>query len=90
MKTLEQHVENNHERACCKMLDDTDTQDAKAKWIESRAEELIRNFANGNDWQIIELLKIKLESKTIDKEIYDQFITDICYSQAKTEYSKRF
>lgn len=65
-------------------------QDAKAEWIESRAEELIRNFTNDNDWQIIELLKIKLESKSIDANLYNQFITDICYSQAKTEYSKRF
>ena len=87
---LQRAVENWHEHAYCKMMDDAEMQDAKEEWIESRAEELIKNFANDNDWQVIELLKIKLESKTIDKEIYDQFITDICYSQAKTEYSKRF
>ena len=89
MRTLDQHVENNHERAYCNMINDAEMQDAK-KWSESRAEELIRNFANDNDWQIIELLKIKLESKSIDANLYNQFITDICYSQAKTEYSKRF
>ena len=87
---LQRAVENWHEHAYCKMMDDAEMQDAKEEWIESRAEELIQNFGNDNDWQIIELLNIKLESKTIDKEIYDQFITDICYSQAKTEYSKRF
>ena len=65
-------------------------QDAKVKWIESRAEELIRNFANDNDWQIIELLKIKLESKSIDANLYNQFITDICYSQANFEFNKKF
>lgn len=87
---LQRAVENNHERAYCKILDDTDMQDAKAKWIESRAEELIENFGNGNDWQIIELLKIKLESKSIDANIYNQFITDICYSQANFEFNKKF
>lgn len=90
MRTLYQHVENNHERAYCKMIDDSEMQDAKAEWIESRAEELIRNFTNDNDWQIIELLKIKLESKSIDADIYNQFVTDICYSQAKFEFNKKF
>lgn len=87
---LQRAVENNYDRSYCKMMCDIEMQDAKDDWIEARAEELIKNFGNDNDWQIVELLKIKLESKTIDKEIYDQFITDICYSQAKTEYSKRF
>lgn len=90
MRTLYQHVENNHERAYCNMINDAEMQDAKAEWIESRAEELIRNFANDNDWQIIELLKIKLESKSIDADIYNQFITDICYSQANFEFNKKF
>ena len=87
---LHKVVENYYERAYCKMLDDSEMQDAKAEWIESRAEELIRNFANDNDWQIIELLKIKLESKSIDANLYNQFITDICYSQAKFEFNKKF
>ncbi|WP_334324358.1 hypothetical protein [Gilliamella apicola] len=90
MRTLDQHVENYYERAYCNMMDDSEMQDAKVKWIESRAEELIRNFANDNDWQIIELLKIKLESKSIDADIYNQFITDICYSQANFEFNKKF
>jgi len=90
MKTLDQHVENNYERAYCNMMNDAEIRDAKDDWIEARAEELIKNFGNDNDWQIIELLKIKLESKTIDKEIYDQFITDICYSQATFEFNKKF
>ena len=88
--SLQKAVENWRENAYCKMLDDTEMQDAKAEWIESRAEELIRNFSNDNDWQIIELLKIKLESKSIDADIYKQFVTDICYSQANVEFNKMF
>ena len=90
MRTLDQHVENNYERAYCNMINDAEMQDAKKEWIESRAEELIRNFGNSNDWQIIELLKIKLESKSIDADIYNQFVTDICYSQANFEFNKKF
>ncbi|WP_141675223.1 hypothetical protein [Gilliamella sp. Nev3-1] len=72
------------------MMNNTEMQDAKDEWIETRAEELIKNFDNDNDWQIIELLKIKLESKSIDADLYNQFITDICYSQATLEYSQTF
>ncbi|WP_160412990.1 hypothetical protein [Gilliamella sp. Pra-s65] len=72
------------------MISDVEMQEAKDDWIEARAEELIKNFGNDNDWQIVELLKIKLESKSIDADIYNQFITDMCYSQAKAEYNKRF
>ncbi|MCX8602625.1 MULTISPECIES: hypothetical protein [unclassified Gilliamella] len=86
---LHKLVENGYESAYCNMLNNIEMQDAKEEWIEKKAEELIKNFGNENDWQIIELLKIKLESKSIDKEIYDQFIVDICYSQAKAEYMKR-
>ena len=71
------------------MLNNIEMQDAKDEWIESRAEELIKNFGNDNDWQIIELLKIKLESKSIDDDIYNQFIVDICYSQARFEYNNQ-
>ncbi|OCG58990.1 hypothetical protein A9G40_08090 [Gilliamella sp. Nev3-1] len=71
-------------------MNNTEMQDAKDEWIETRAEELIKNFDNDNDWQIIELLKIKLESKSIDADLYNQFITDICYSQATLEYSQTF
>lgn len=88
--SLQKAVENWRENAYCKMLDDTEMQDAKAEWIESRAEELIRNFSNDNDWQIIELLNIKLESTSIDADIYHQFVTDICYSQANVEFNKMF
>ncbi|WP_334325321.1 hypothetical protein [Gilliamella apicola] len=88
--SLQKAVENWRENAYCKMLDDTEMQDAKAEWIESRAEELIRNFSNDNDWQIIELLKIKLESKSIDADIYKQFVTDICYSQAKRQFEENY
>ena len=87
---LHRVVENNHEKAYYKMMDDAEMQDAKEEWIESRAEELIQNFGNDNDWQIIELLKIKLESKSIDADIYNQFITDICYSQASFEFNRKF
>ena len=87
---LQTAVENHYERAYCKMMDDTEMQDAKAEWIESRAEELIRNFSNDNDWQIIELLKIKLESKSIDADIYKQFVTDICYSRAKRQFEENY
>lgn len=90
MRTLDQHVENNYERAYCNMINDAEMQDAKKEWIESRAEELIRNFSNDNDWQIIELLKIKLESKSIDADIYKQFVTDICYSQAKRQFEENY
>ncbi|OCG35703.1 MULTISPECIES: hypothetical protein [unclassified Gilliamella] len=87
---LHRAVENGYERAYCKMISDVEMQDAKDDWIEARAEELLKNFGNDNDWQIVELLKIKLESKNIDADIYNQFITDMCYSQAKAEYNKRF
>ncbi|MCO6524195.1 MAG: hypothetical protein J6562_04140, partial [Candidatus Schmidhempelia sp.] len=50
----------------------------------------LKIVSNDNDWQIVELLKIKLESKSIDADIYNQFITDMCYAQAKVEYNKRF
>ncbi|MWN91296.1 hypothetical protein GQ597_11360 [Gilliamella sp. Pra-s65] len=87
---LHRAVENGYERVYCKMISDVEMQEAKDDWIEARAEELIKNFGNDNDWQIVELLKIKLESKSIDADIYNQFITDMCYSQAKAEYNKRF
>ena len=88
--SLQRAVENWHENAYCRMMNNFEKQDARDDWIESRAEELIRNFANDNDWQIIELLKIKLESKNIDAEIYNQFIVDICYSQAEFDFNKNF
>jgi len=88
--SLQKAVENWRENAYCKMSDDTEMQDAKAEWIESRAEELIRNFSNDNNWQIIELLKIKLESKSIDADIYKQFVTDICYSQANRQFEENY
>ena len=86
---LHKLVENGYESAYCNMLNNIEMQDAKDEWIESRAEELIKNFDNDNDWQIIELLKIKLESKSIDDDIYNQFIVDICYSQARFEYNNQ-
>lgn len=86
---LHKLVENGYERAYCNMLNNIEMQNAKDEWIESRAEELIKNFSNENDWQIIELLKIKLESKSIDDDIYNQFIVDICYSQARFEYNNQ-
>lgn len=87
---LQKAVENHYENEYCKMMDDAEMQDAKEEWIESRAEELIRNFGNSNDWQIIELLKIKLESTSIDADIYKQFVTDICYSQAKRQFEENY
>ena len=87
---LQKAVENHYENEYCNMINDAEMQDAKAEWIESRAEELIRNFSNDNDWQIIELLNIKLESTNIDANIYNQFVTDICYSQANVEFNKIF
>lgn len=87
---LHRAVENGYERAYCKMISDVEMQDAKDDWIEARAEELLGNFSNDNDWQIVELLKIKLESKSIDADLYNQFITDICYSQANLEYNQNF
>ena len=86
---LHKLVENGYERAYCNMLNNIEMQDVQEEWIESRAEELIKNFSNENDWQIIELLKIKLESKSIDDDIYNQFIVDICYSQARFEYNNQ-
>lgn len=88
--SLQRAVENHYERAYCKMMNDAEMQDARDSWIEDRAEELIRNFGNDNDWQIVELLKIKLESKTIDNDIYNQFIVDICYSQAKYQFETKY
>ena len=88
--SLQRVVETWHENAYCRMMNNLEKQDARDDWIESRAEELIRNFANDNDWQIIELLKIKLESKNIDADIYNQFVTDICYSQAKYQFEEMY
>ncbi|MFQ1017901.1 hypothetical protein [Gilliamella sp. BG7] len=87
---LQRAVENGYERAYCNMMNNSEMQDAKDDGIETRAKELLKNFDNDNDWQIVELLKIKLESKSIDADIYNQFITDMCYSQAKAEYNKKF
>ncbi|WP_430875796.1 hypothetical protein [Gilliamella sp. G0441] len=87
---LHKLVENGYERACCNMLNNIEMQDAKDEWIESRAEELIKNFSNDNDWQIVELINVRLENNPVDTNIYNQFITDICYSQAKTEYKEKF
>lgn len=89
MNNLFRCVENSYEQAYSKMMNNIEAQDAKEEWIENRAEELIKNFGNDNDWQIIELLKIKLESKSIDDDIYNQFIVDICYSQARFEYNNQ-
>lgn len=88
--SLQRVVETWHENAYCRMMNNLEKQDARDDWIESRTEELIRNFANDNDWQIIELLKIKLESKNIDADIYNQFVTDICYSQAKYQFEEMY
>ena len=87
---LHKLVENSHESAYIKMINDTEMQDAKEEWIESRTEELIKNFGNENDWQIVELINARLENNSVDADIYNQFITDICYSQAKTEYKEKF
>lgn len=89
MRIQYQTLEQSHARAYRNMINDAEKQDAKEEWIEARAEELIKNFANDNDWQIIELLKIKLESKNIDADIYNQFITDICYSQAEIDFNQK-
>lgn len=40
---LHKLVENSYESAYCKMINDTEMQDAKEEWIESRVQELIRN-----------------------------------------------
>jgi hypothetical protein len=87
---LHRAVENGYENAYCNMMNNDEAQFDKDKWIEARAEELLKNFSNDNDWQIVELLKIKLESKSIDADLYNQFITDICYSQANLEYNQNF
>ena len=50
--SLQRVVETWHENAYCRMMNNLEKQDARDDWIESRAEELIRNFANDNDWQI--------------------------------------
>lgn len=60
---LHKLVENGYESAYCNMLKNIKMQDAKEERIESRAEELIKNLGNENDWQIIELLKIRLEKE---------------------------
>ena len=87
---LHKLVKNGYESAYCNMLDNIEMQDAKEEWIESRAEELIKNFSNENDWQIVELINASLENNPVDADIYNQFIVDICYSQARFEYSKKF
>lgn len=86
---LHKLVKNNYESAYRKMIKDTEMQDAKEEWIDKRADELIKNFSNENDWQIVELINARLENNPVDADIYNQFITDICYSQAKTEYKEK-
>jgi hypothetical protein len=87
---LHRAVENGYENAYCNMMKHSEMQDDKDDWIEARAEELLKNFGNDNDWQIVELLKIKLESKSIDADLYNQFITDVCYSRSNLEYNQNF
>lgn len=87
---LHKLVENSHESAYIKMINDTEMKDSKDEWIESRAEELIKNFGNENDWQIVALINAGLENNPVDAGIYKRFITDICYSQARLEYNKQF
>ena len=46
---LHKLVENGYESTYCNMLKNIKMQDAKEEWIESRAEELIKNLGNEND-----------------------------------------
>ncbi|MCX8641706.1 hypothetical protein J3U65_01105 [Gilliamella sp. B3791] len=87
---LHKLVENGYESAYCNMLNNIEMQDAQEEWIDKRADELMGNFSNENDWQILALLKLKLDNHSVDAKIYHQFIIDICYSQARFEYSKKF
>ena len=90
MHQLHRLVENAYEANFCKMLDRIEKQDARDEWIDKRASELIKNFSNENDWQLLELIKLKLDNHAVDAEIYDQFVSDICYSQAREESKAQF
>ncbi|MCX8711691.1 hypothetical protein J3U66_01425 [Gilliamella sp. B2969] len=88
MRQLQQLVENSYEASYYKMLDKIEQQDAQEEWIDKRADELMGNFSNENDWQILALLKLKLDNHSVDAKIYHQFIIDICYSQAQFEFKQ--
>ncbi|OCL17811.1 hypothetical protein [Gilliamella sp. wkB171] len=47
---LNKLVENSYESAYRKMIKDTEMQDAQEEWIDKRADELMGNFNNENDW----------------------------------------
>ena len=88
MRNIDDVVAVANEAAYCKMMSDLEYQDAKELWIESRAEELIKNFNDDRD--IVELINKRLDDNCVDDEIYNQFITDACWSQARCEYEKQF
>lgn len=89
MKNLYQHVENGYEKQYQNMMRNIENNDELDEEIDKRANELMQNFGNNNDQPIIELISNYLENNAVDQNIFDQFITDICYSQARAELNKK-
>lgn len=89
MKNLYQHVENGYEKQYQNMMRNIENNDELDEEIDKRANELMQNFSNNNDQPIIDLISQYLENNAVDQNIFDRFITDICYSQARAELNKK-
>ena len=60
---LQTAVENHYERAYCKMMDDTEMQDAKKEWIESRVNELAHSSKEEYNDEIEDIYKEQAEAE---------------------------
>ncbi|MCX8649966.1 hypothetical protein J3U21_06195 [Gilliamella sp. B2776] len=89
MNNLYQCVENGYEKQYQNMMQNIENGDELDEEIDKRANELMQNFSNNNDQLIIDLISICLENNAVDQNIFNQFITDICYSQARAELNKK-
>lgn len=89
MKDLDKCVENGYEKLYQNMMFNVEANDELEEEIDKRAKELIQNFSNNNDQPIIDIISKCLENNAVDKNIFDQFITDICYSQARSELIRK-
>lgn len=56
--------------------------DARQREIDKRADELMINF---NEELLLQLMQSQLNTKSVNGDIINQFIVDICYSQAEFE-----
>lgn len=61
--SLQRAVENWHEHAYCKMMDDAEMQDAKEEWIESRVSELVHSSKEEYNDEIEGIYKEQAEAE---------------------------